>query len=175
MINENMENMIERVLEAKEERAHYQRKLVDCYKLPLISLTLVLPGGYFQYNKWELILEKAVETIYSTFLKHIIYKEVRLGEWGPEGFWIINLPAETIKWKAINIENEHSLGRLFDIDVIDIKGNSISRRDFNVEPRRCIICDNIALECYVGKKHKLKELKLKVDEIIEKGLILGEE
>ena len=44
MINEEL---LERVLESKEERADFQKKLIDEYKLPLISLTLNLVVDIF--------------------------------------------------------------------------------------------------------------------------------
>ncbi len=167
MINKEL---LQRVLEAKEERADFQKQLIDKYKLPLISLTLNLVGGYFQYNKWEAVLEEASKTIDNTFSPNLIFKKIRLGKWGAEGFWVIDLPIETVKKKAIKIEDSHSLGRLFDIDVIDLDGLSISRRDFGMKPRKCILCDNSAVECYIEKRHEREELMLKINEIIEEGL-----
>lgn len=163
-------DLLQRVLEAKEERADYQKQLIDEYHLPLISLTLNLVGGYFQYDKSGIVLEKASEAIDETFLKNIVFKEIRLGKWGAEGFWIVTLPLEIIKKKTIEIENLHPLGRLFDIDVIGLDGIPISRRDMGIESRKCMICNNSALECYIEKKHSQEELKLKINEIIERGL-----
>lgn len=168
------QELLQRVLDAKEERADYQKKLIDRYGLPLISLTLNLPGGYFQYDRWTEVLEKASEAIEDAFLGNIVFKKIRLGKWGPEGFWLIDLPIEIVKRKTIKIEDTHSLGRLFDIDVIDRNGASISRRDFNIVARKCIICDNNAVECYIQKRHTYEELKFKIDEIIEKGLKLDD-
>lgn len=167
MINEEL---LERVLESKEERAYFQKKLINEYQLPLISLTLNLVGGYFLYDKWEILFKKALESIEDTFEEKIVFKKIRLGKWGPEGFWIIDLPIENIKKETIKIEDSHPLGRLFDIDVINIAGKSISRRDFGMSPRRCIICDNSAIECYIKKNHELEELRVKIDEIILEGL-----
>lgn len=169
------EKLLQRVLEAKEERANFQKQLIIKYKLPLISLTLNLVGGYFQYDKWEMILEEAIKSIDSIFLDNVVFKKIRLGKWGSEGFWVIDLPIENIKKKTIKIEDSHSLGRLFDIDVVDLNGSSISRRNFGMEPRKCIICDNSAVECYIEKRHTMEELMFKTNEIIEKGLKLDGE
>lgn len=169
MINQDL---LERVLTAKEERANYQKTLISKYKLPLISLTLNLPGGYLQYIKWDLVFQEAVRNIDNIFSENIMFRKVKLGEWGPEGFWVVDLFVQDIKKKTIEIEDNHPLGRLFDIDVIDIDATPVSRRDFNIEPRKCIICNNKALECYIEKKHTQKEIKNKVNEIIEKGLKL---
>ncbi|SDY57829.1 holo-ACP synthase [Proteiniborus ethanoligenes] len=169
------EDLLQKVLEAKEERAAYQEKLITKYKLPLISLTLNLPGGYFQYSKWQDVMAKALEAIEAAFTNNIVYSENRLGKWGPEGFWIIDLSNISIKKKVISIEDGYFLGRLFDIDVIDLCGKPISRRDFNMEPRKCIVCENNALNCYINKKHTLEELKSKINEIIEEGLRIGVE
>lgn len=169
------EELLNKVLESKEERAIFQKELINNYQLPLISLTLNLIGGYFLYDNWEVLFGKAKNSIEYAFKENIIFREIKMGKWGPEGFWVVNLPKETIKIETIKIEDLHALGRLFDIDVIDIHGNPISRRDFGIEPRKCIICDNSAIECYINKKHKLEELKAKVDEIIEEGLVLDGE
>ena len=66
MINEEL---LKRVLESKEERANFQRQLINKYQLPLISLTLNLVGGYFLYDKWEVLFEQALESIDDVFKK----------------------------------------------------------------------------------------------------------
>lgn len=161
---------MQRVLAAKEERAVYQKEKIHQYELPLISLTLNLPGGYFQYANWDNVMKKAVEEIDRVFGKNTKATDQKLGKWGPEGYWTVALPIEEVKKKAIQIEEQHSLGRLFDIDVINLEGSALSRRDFNLPPRKCIACNNPAVECYVSKRHTGEELKIKVDEMIDKGL-----
>ncbi|MCC5909073.1 MAG: citrate lyase holo-[acyl-carrier protein] synthase [Clostridiaceae bacterium] len=167
------QDLIQRVLEAKEERATYQKQLIAQHQLPLVSLTLNLPGGYFQYSHWEEVMKKAIEATDDVFDKDVILKDTRVGKWGPEGFWVIMLPIAEVKKKTIVIEEHHPLGRLFDVDVISLDGNSISRRDFDIEGRKCIVCNNSAVDCYVGKRHTGEELKSKIDEIINKGLKAG--
>ncbi|ABR49360.1 Apo-citrate lyase phosphoribosyl-dephospho-CoA transferase [Alkaliphilus metalliredigens QYMF] len=167
------QDLLEKVLEAKEERATYQKQLIDNYQLPLVSLTLNLPGGYFQYTGWENVMEKAVIAIDKAFDNDVMFKDTRVGKWGPEGFWVIDQLLENVKIGTIRIEDIHPLGRLFDIDVINKQGSSISRRDFHIKARKCMICNHDALDCYVGKKHTGEELKLKIDEMIDKGLEKG--
>lgn len=164
------ENLLQRVLEAKEERVHYQRKLINQYQLPLVSFTLNLPGGYFQYRLWKKIMNTAVEAIETFFNKDILYVDIRVAKWGPEGFWVVSLPITNAKEKAIYIEENHPLGRLFDIDIIDSYGKPISRRNLDIAERKCIVCNEKALECYLEKKHTLQELQINIEKIINKGL-----
>ncbi len=160
----------QRVLEAKEERSAFQQQLLKEYSLPVVSLTLNLPGGYEDYENWDAVFEKAIKPISKDFCNEVQCHHYRLGKWGPEGFWVVDIPIERIKKKTMKIEETHLLGRIFDIDVINKEGKVLSRRDFSVEGRPCLVCDKPALECYRGQRHELSKVQEKIKEIINKGL-----
>ncbi|WP_207646074.1 citrate lyase holo-[acyl-carrier protein] synthase [Tindallia californiensis] len=169
-----MDKRMRRVLEAKEERSAFQKEWIARYQLPMISLTLNLPGGFEAYKEWETIFHIALKTIDRAYDGNIVDKHSRLGKWGPEGFWVIDLPAVQIKEKAIDLENSHRGGRIFDIDVLDEKGSMLSRRDLLMEGRVCLVCDEKALLCYREKKHDFEEVKASAQKIIFKGLVTDE-
>lgn len=50
------------------------------------------------------------------------------------------------------------MGRIFDMDVFDGNHNQISRGDFNISPRKCILCRKDARLCIREKNHTLEEL-----------------
>ncbi len=72
-----------------------------------------------------------------------------------------------IKNITIAIEESSQLGRLFDIDVIDVNFEKLSRKSF----RKCLICEKQAQECGRSRKHSIEELQNKVEEILENGLL----
>ena len=84
---------------------------------------------------------------------------------GNELFISINSLAEKIKNITVAIEESCELGRLFDIDVIDINFEKLSRKSF----RKCLICEEQAQECGRSRKHSVKELQDKIEKILSKG------
>jgi holo-ACP synthase / triphosphoribosyl-dephospho-CoA synthase len=55
----------------------------------------------------------------------------------------------------VDIEENHPLGRLMDIDVINVR-HQISRRDLNLSPRRCFLCDEEAHVCVRAQTHAIE-------------------
>ena len=169
-----MEKLMKRVLEAKEERSEFQKEFIARHQLPIISLTLNLPGGYELYSDWEKVFRIASKAINIAFEGSVKHKHRRIGKWGPEGFWAIGMSAMLVKMKTVEIENKHPMGRIFDIDVLDENGKVLSRRDLFMEGRQCMVCDDFALLCYREKKHDYAEVRKSAEKIILKGLIDNE-
>ena len=86
---------------------------------------------------------------------------------GNELFISVNSLAEKIKNITVTIEESSQLGRLFDIDVIDVNFEKLSRKSF----RKCLICEEQAQECGRSRKHSIEELQNKVEEILKKELL----
>ena len=159
---------IDEVLLSREKRVTIQNEMINKYKLPIISFTMNIPGPIktndeikkaFDIGK-NLILEKLKEN-------NIEILEVQeLNEnTGNELFILANSSAEKIKDITVTIEENSELGRLFDIDVIDVNFEKLSRKSF----RKCLICEEQAQECGRSRKHSVEELQKKVQEILSKG------
>ena len=86
---------------------------------------------------------------------------------GNELFIPVDSTAKKIKDITVAIEESSQLGRLFDIDVIDINFEKLSRNSF----RKCLICEEQAQECGRSRKHSVEELQNKVEEILKKELL----
>lgn len=70
---------------------------------------------------------------------------------GPEGMLSIAAPARDLKLATIELEHSHPLGRLWDIDVLTPEGEILSRRDYSLPPRSCLLCEQSAAVCARGK------------------------
>ena len=161
---------IDEILICREKRVAIQNEMIKKYRNPVISFTMNIPGPIktndeikkaFDIGK-NLILEKLKEN-------NIEILEIQeLNEnTGNELFISVDSQAEKIKDITITIEENTELGRLFDIDVIDINFEKLSRKSF----RKCLICEEQAHECGRSRKHSIEELQNKVEEILSKGLI----
>ena len=159
---------IDEILLSREKRVAIQNEMIKKYSLPIISFTMNIPGPIKTNNEIKktfyigkkLILEKLKEN-------NIEILEVQeLNEnTGNELFLSVNSLAEKIKDITVTIEESSELGRLFDIDVIDINFEKLSRKSF----RKCLICEEQAQECGRSRKHSVKELQDKIEEILSKG------
>ena len=70
--------------------------------------------------------------------------------------------AEQLKDIATEIEESHPFGRLFDIDIINVDGQKLSRSTF----RKCILCDRQAQECARSRRHTVDEMFAKINEML---------
>lgn len=70
---------------------------------------------------------------------------------------------EKIKRNLINIENTHNLGRFVDLDFFIDGEKSLSRKDFGLPLRKCILCENDALYCIRTEAHEVRDILLHIE------------
>ena len=159
---------IEEILDCREKRVTIQNEMIKKYNKPVISFTMNIPGPIKVNNK----IKKAFDIGKNLILENLKENNIKVLEiqelnenTGNELFISVNSLAEKIKNMTVAIEESCELGRLFDIDVIDINFEKLSRKSF----RKCLICEEQAQECGRSRKHSVKELQDKVEEILSKG------
>ena len=159
---------IDEILDCREKRVAIQNKMIKKYNKPVISFTMNIPGPIKVNNK----IKKAFDIGKNLILENLKENNIKVLEiqelnenTGNELFISVNSLAEKIKNMTVAIEESCELGRLFDIDVIDINFKKLSRKSF----RKCLICEEQAQECGRSRKHSVKELQDKVEEILSKG------
>lgn len=165
---QGIEVEIDEILDCREKRVAIQNEMIKKYNKPVISFTMNIPGPIKTNNEIKkafdigknLILEKLKENNIE-----ILEKEELNVNTGNELFISVNSSAEKIKNITVAIEESCELGRLFDIDVIDVNFKKLSRKSF----RKCLICEEQAQECGRSRKHSVKELQDKIEEILSKG------
>ena len=159
---------IEEILDCREKRVTIQNEMIKKYNKPVISFTMNIPGPIKTNNE----IKKAFDIGKNLILENLKENNIKVLEiqelnenTGNELFISINSLAEKIKNMTVAIEESCELGRLFDIDVIDINFEKLSRKSF----RKCLICEEQAQECGRSRKHSVKELQDKIEEILSKG------
>ena len=86
---------------------------------------------------------------------------------GYEAYLITPLPLLEAKRVAVDIEDTHPLGRLFDIDVIDAQGIPVSRDRVGGQPRRCLVCDHEARYCMRMRWHTQEEIWARIKQMTD--------
>lgn len=150
---------LEKFLQDKEDRYYYQKKLVQKYKQTLLTIRTNYPGE----NKRDILADKIADImadeIESIFFDKIIFKDKIESLEGKIYLYILNEDARKIKLETMEIEENHILGRCLDIDVYDNNYNALSRKDFNLGKRQCMLCDKLAFVCAREKNHSQEEIK----------------
>jgi holo-ACP synthase CitX len=88
-------------------------------------------------------------------------------ETGFKAYAFTTHPLLDAKRMACHIEEEHPLGRLFDLDVIDTTGTPVSRSALGAEPRRCLLCQQEARFCMRNHTHSREELQARIEKIVD--------
>ena len=154
------------MLARRENRSREQSAFLHNYSSPLVSFCMNIPGPIktnpqirkaFDLGRNLLMsqLEEAGATILQTSEIH--------QDTGDELLLAVgNIPPETLKAIAVEIEDSSPVGRLYDIDVIDAQGRKLSRKRF----RKCLICDKQAQDCARSRTHSVKEMQRAIDNIL---------
>lgn len=158
------------LLAARDARAHQQQRWLSRWGHTLISTTLVWPGDVKDTSS-----ARAVMAVANVTLKELIHAngweitrhETRHLITGPESFWSVNAPAIEVKKAAIRVEDNHPLGRLWDVDVFCPDTGLLSRKSVGDNKRRCFICDEPAHVCARMQRHSLQTLQAVMKEMID--------
>ena len=156
------------ILNSREERAQKQMDILAHYPYSLVSFTLNIPGAVKDNDIYRRIHKQGMEDILNILEVEKIevkYLEEINKSTGSEGYISVNKDSIELKKLMVDIESNHPLGRIFDIDVFDKDHNQMSRSDLGLESRRCLICEKDARVCMRNKSHLYNDLILKVEEI----------
>lgn len=159
---------LEDMLESKESRAAYQKFLINKYKCPLVSFTVVMPGPVKQSEMSEKIFrigKAKIEDILEKF--DVVFKDERIKKTGYEAYYAVDLSVSVLKNLMTEIEDGSRIGRLFDIDVIDTDLQPISRADIGMDDRKCLICGKPAHACSRSRKHSVEELLNEIERVLK--------
>jgi len=137
----------------------------------LILFSLNIPGSIKDTPLYRKIFNSGLRAIQSVFSdQKIIYKlsEINIPSsgTGPEGYISINMSdLKKIKLITSDIEENHPLGRVFDIDIFD---RNLEQVKSGREMRKCFICDRPAFECARSRRHSIDDIIVNIKISAEK-------
>ena len=140
------------MLEARDRRVSRQNELICGYNRPLICFTMNIAGEIKHNGTIDAAffvgcreIEKRVD---------VLYTECSIEKTGCTAYFVCEGEAAEIKKSMVTLEDAQSVGRLYDIDVLDRSEGKLSRSI----PRRCLICGNEAGICARSRAHTVAEL-----------------
>lgn len=148
---------------AKEARSQRQQEMLKKYNLPLVSITINMPGPNKDLPVLRRLCDYAVAELKADFKTHEILQLYLLT--GPEALLVIDRPVQELKAKAVAIEEAQPFGRLLDIDVFTNDGNLVSRRQQG-RSRACLVCGQDTIICMRENRHQLADLMSAVNKLL---------
>ncbi len=174
-----MNEIIQKLLKEKEERIIFRKKFIndvlnetkyDASNITFLTITINYPGPNKNGNIVKLIFEESIRALKINFFKNniISLKEIKIkNSVGPVKFIAARIDPQNLKKITVNIEENHYLGRFFDLDIYNYKGEALTRKKVGLSARKCYLCELNANLCRRLQKHSYEELKYYVKKQME--------
>lgn len=182
----NMPITLDELLASRDARHAMQQKLMAEHSgKTLVCLTVVMPGSVKRNQQSLTVARAAVKAMRKAYNisddllpeTELLTNELKIEtreclverdlNTGYEAYLITPLPLLEAKRVAVDIEDTHPLGRLFDIDVIDAQGIPVSRDRVVGQPRRCLVCDHEARYCMRMRWHTQEEIWARIKQMTD--------
>ena len=146
---------LQEILDSRESRVRTQMQLLHDYHAPIICFTMNIAGPVKNSPLIERAFREGVRLIDEAIVSYeVLERREEHTNCGPVAFYSLNARTGILKERTVEIEQNHPIGRLFDIDVIDAEVRKTTR----AEERGCLICGAPGRACAAGRLHPVSEL-----------------
>lgn len=160
---------LSQMLDAREERVKKQRNILKRCKHPLVSFTMNIAGPIKTSPLIERSFFEGVKLLKENLPQDsIIYQDIDIKSTGCEAIFSVKYEVSKLKEICSSIEESFTIGRLFDMDVINADGNKLERKN----PRNCIVCGAPGRFCAAGRVHPVAEIQAVTRGIMENYFFL---
>lgn len=160
------------ILDHREQRVKFQKKLLALFpQKTLLVFSLNIPGPIKNNEAITDIFysgQVAIKSLLKKINKEPLYTKVIDLPSGLDWFIVVEFPPYKLKSKLVTIEDEHPVGRLFDMDILYLKNDTltqVSREELSLSPRTCLICEKQAKNCARCRAHSVKDMQDKITQI----------
>lgn len=152
---------LEDILRARDGRADAQQRLLHSHRLPLVSFTMNIAGPVKSAPLIELAFDAGLEALHAALGRPAAAEIVRPAT-GCEALLVYDRPAAALKDACLVLETAAPIGRLYDLDVLDVDGGKLSRP----VQRTCLICGGPVTVCSRSRAHGLDAIVGRTNEIL---------
>ncbi len=158
---------LEQILDSRTHRAERQQAALADGAACLVSFTLNIPGNVKQFPLARAAFSEGLALLRDAFGSTVIQENTMDEPTGCEALLVLDTDPAEAKRKAVHIEDTQSLGRLFDMDVLDADGRSLSRTDLGAAQRTCLICGQSAKVCGRSRAHSPEQLQARIGQLLD--------
>ena len=154
------------MMQCRERRAAVQKQFRLQYHSAVICFCMNIPGPIKTKATIRYAFDVGADRLLQTLKENhiVLFAQCMYHEkTGDELLLCADADAHTLKNLCSTIEEEHPLGRLFDMDVLDVNGEKCSRPRY----RKCLLCDQQAQVCARTRAHDVDVLWTRINQMIE--------
>lgn len=155
-----------KMLSRREARVLEQKEALKTGCPSIISFCLNIPGPVKNFPLAEKAFSEGCAALLAEFGSSLSLFKKNNSETGCEAVFLCTRSARETKAVTVAIEEEHPLGRLFDMDVLSGEGH-VSRSELQLSTRKCLLCGRDASVCGRSRAHGVEELQQKVADMLE--------
>lgn len=162
-----MEVTLPQMLEAREKRAERQKALIREFGKPIVCFTMNIPGPIKDSPLIRRGFRAGLEELEHRLPQTALRIEITEAITGCEGIYVVDMEPLALKSVTAAIEDDHSLGRLFDMDVIDTDLRKTDREAVGGGSRNCLVCGAPGRGCASRRVHSVEALQTATRHILE--------
>ena len=156
------------ILESRDERAQLQQQFLQAHRCPVICFTMNIAGPVKTSPAIERAFRLGLELLEEKLPANAVQeRRVDLCVTGCQAIYAVSAPATELKQICVSIEENMPLGRLFDMDVLDVNGVKLERHNL----RDCIVCHAPGRVCAAGRLHSVEQLQKTTGRIIHQHFL----
>ena len=158
------------MMATRDNRAKLQSEFAAKYNCTVVSYTLNIAGPLKRFALGDRCFYEGKHEIEKIFTRgrYNIFEHVLTDAYtGLECLWAVSADAYELKRALVSIEENHPLGRIFDIDVLKTTSSKISRSTFNLPERSCLVCGSPGQGCARSRTHPLDKIIVCTHQIID--------
>lgn len=161
---------LEQMLSIREQRAEHQQQLLQKHGKTLVCFCMNIAGPV--KTSWLIEMGftegcRLLEGGLKVLSMNIIYRFIKATDAGKEAYYVIDADCNQVKRLCCEIEENNTIGRIFDLDVLDVDGRKISREESGFAPRKCFLCGCPAKNCARSRQHSVEELFAYTENVLE--------
>lgn len=162
-----MNVLLTEILAAREARVKRQQTLLREDQRPVVSFTMNIPGPVKASPLIRRAFEAGLGELEKDLDGRILSRDVIHAVTGDEAMLSVDMDANELKSICTAIEERYPMGRLFDMDVLDLRGNKLERKN----ERCCLVCGRPGRGCASRRLHPVAELQDATRELITSHFI----
>ncbi|MEJ4043720.1 citrate lyase holo-[acyl-carrier protein] synthase [Erwinia sp. SLM-02] len=161
---------VEQLLASRDARHARQQAWLAQYASTLVSFTVLAPGPVKDSPLTRRIFNRGLRALRQRLAERgweITHQLCVALPTGPEGLLAVSAPPEPLKRALIDLEQASPQGRLWDFDVFTPQGTLLSRRDYGLPARPCLLCQQDASACARSRAHTTADLLRQMDTLMQ--------
>lgn len=150
-----MNVLLTEILAAREDRALRQQALLREYQRPVVSFTMNIAGPVKTSPLIRRAFDAGLSALEAALEGKVLSRDVLHAVTGDEAMLSVDMDAGELKSICTAIEERYPMGRLYDMDVLDLSGNKLERP----AERCCLVCGAPGRGCASRRLHSVAELQ----------------